>query len=58
MSDLALNDFIDSNDIDYWTISDIVKCEQYFQLDHNDFICRLYGKELINAFADYNELFN
>lgn len=49
MSDLALNDFIDSNNIDEWTISDIVKCEQYFQLDHNDFIRRLYGKELING---------
>lgn len=49
MSDLALNDFMDSNNIDDWTISDIVKCEQYFQLDHNDFIRRLYSRGLING---------
>jgi Zn-dependent peptidase ImmA (M78 family)/transcriptional regulator with XRE-family HTH domain len=48
MSDLALNDFIDSNNINDWTVEDVVKCEQYFQLDHNDFIRRLYAKELID----------
>lgn len=48
MSELALNDFIESNNIDNWTIEDIVKCEQYFQLDHKDFIQRLYCAKLIN----------
>lgn len=48
MSNLALNDFMDSNDIDDWTVGDVVKCEQYFQLDHNYFIRRLHANGLIN----------
>ena len=56
MSDLALNDFIESNNIDDWTINDIVKCEQFFQLDHNDLICRLYNSGLIDEsqFAEFS----
>ncbi|MEE0901604.1 MAG: XRE family transcriptional regulator [Methanobrevibacter sp.] len=56
MSDLALNDFIESNNIDDWTIEDIIKCEQLFQLDHNDLIRRLYNKELIDEsqFAEFS----
>lgn len=55
MSDLALNDFIESNNIDNWT-NDIVKCEQFFQLDHNDLIRRLYNSGLIDEsqFAEFS----
>lgn len=56
LSPLALEDFIESNDIKEWTVADIVKCEQYFQLDHRQFIGRLYNEELINGdqFAEFS----
>ena len=50
MSDAALYDFIERNNIEKWTIEDIIKCEQYFKLDHNDFLHRLLDAELINDF--------
>ena len=54
MSERALYDYIESNNIDAWTISDVIKCEQYFQLDHRNFIKRLYAEKLIsgNQFAE------
>lgn len=56
MSPQALEDFIETNNIDEWSIADIVKCEQYFQLDHRQFISRLYKEELINGnqFAEFS----
>ena len=56
MSELALNDFINSNDIEEWAIDDVIKCEQYFQLDHRDLIRRLYSKGFINEsqFAEFS----
>jgi Zn-dependent peptidase ImmA (M78 family) len=48
MSELALTDFIESNNIEEWTIDSVVKCEQYFGLSHNDFIRRLYREEMID----------
>ena len=49
MTEHALYDFIDSNNINNWTISDVVKCEQYFQIDHNSLIKRLYSEKLIDS---------
>ena len=56
MSNLALTDFIESNNIDNWTIDDVVKCEQYFGFSHSDFIRRLYREELIDGsqFAEFS----
>lgn len=56
MSNLALNDFIDSNNISEWTIDDVVKCEQYFKIGHKEFIRRLYREELIDGsqFAEFS----
>ena len=48
MSKNALYDFIESNDINDWTIEDVIKCEQLFHLDHRNLIGRLYSEELID----------
>lgn len=54
LSNRALFDFMESNDIEEWSISDVIKCEQYFRLDHQNFIRRLYSENLIdgNQFAE------
>lgn len=49
MTEHALYDFIEFNDINEWTIEDIVKCEQYFQIDHNSLIRRLYQDNFIDG---------
>lgn len=49
MSEHALYDFMESNNIEEWTINDVIKCEQYFQLDHRNFIARLFSEKLING---------
>lgn len=56
MTEHALYDFIESNNINEWSIEDVVKCEQYFQIDHNALIRRLYADELINGsqFAEFS----
>lgn len=56
MTEHALYDFIEYNGIDEWKIEDIVKCEQYFQIDHNSLIKRLYSEKLINSsqFAEFS----
>lgn len=56
MSNLALHDFIESNKIDEWTLEDVVKCEQYFQMDHRNFLHRLLSEKLINEsqFAEFS----
>ena len=48
MTEHALYDFIQTNNIKEWTIEDVIKCEQYFQIDHNSLIKRLYNKKLID----------
>ena len=48
LSEHALYDFIDSNNIEEWSIGDVIKCEQYYQLDHRPFIARLYSEKLIS----------
>ena len=55
MSENALYDFIDTNNIENWTVDDVVKCEQYFQLDHFKLIERLYCEKLIdkNQFEEF-----
>lgn len=52
----GLYDFIESNDIDKWNIDDVIKCEQYFQIDHNSLIRRLYSEKLIDEsqFAEFS----
>lgn len=56
MTPHGLYDFIESNNIDKWTIEDIIKCEQYFQTDHNQLIRRLYSEKLIDGsqFAEFS----
>ena len=56
MSKNALYDFIESNNIENWTIEDVVKCEQFFHLDHRNLIGRLYAEGLIDGsqFAEFS----
>lgn len=56
MSKLALYDFMESNNINEWTIDDVIKCEQYFQMDHRYFILRLLSEKLITEyqFAEFS----
>ena len=49
LSEPALYDFMDSNNIEEWSIHDVIKCEQYFQLDHRNFIGRLYSEGFITG---------
>ena len=49
MSKNALYDFMESNDIKDWTLEDVIKCEQFFHLDHRNLIGRLYSEELIDG---------
>ena len=48
MTNHALYDFIETNDIDEWSVEDVVKCEQYFQIDHDSLIQRLNSEKLID----------
>ena len=56
ISEHALYDFIDYNNIQKWTIRDVIDCEQYFQIDHDNMIVRLYSENLIteNQFKDFS----
>lgn len=56
MTEHGLYDFIESNNINKWTIEDIIKCEQYFQIDHNLLIRKLYSQNLIDGsqFAEFS----
>ena len=56
MSEHALYDFIESNNIGEWTIEDIIKCEQYYQIDHKMLIKRLYSENIIDGsqFAEFS----
>ena len=57
MSDVALYDFIERNDIKKWTIEDVIKCEQYFKLDHKNLLLRLLNENLIDSsqFVEFSE---
>ena len=57
MSDMALYDFMERNNIETWTLDDIIKCEQYFKLNHNDLLCRLLKTDLIDnsQFKEFSE---
>lgn len=48
MSDNALYDFIERNNIEKWTIEDLIRCEVYFQLDHNNLTHRLIKEGMID----------
>ena len=45
---IALHDFIERNEIDEWSLNDIIKCEQYFQISHRAMLCKLRQKNLIS----------
>lgn len=49
LSECALYDYMDSNNIEEWSINDVIKCEQYFRLDHRNFIGRLYSQGFITG---------
>ena len=56
MTKHGLYEFMESNNINEWSIEDIIKCEQYFQIDHNSLIRRLYCENFINGtqFAEFS----
>lgn len=41
ISDFALFEFKRQNNIKEWSIKDIIKCEQLFQISHKNMLCRL-----------------
>ena len=45
---IALNEFMNRNEIDKWQLKDIVKCEQYFQISHIAMLCKLRREKLIS----------
>jgi len=40
--------FIERENIIEWTIENVIKYEQYFQIDHNSLIKLLYNEKVIN----------
>ena len=50
----ALLEFKSKNDIDFWSLEDIIKCEQYFQISHTALLHRLIKEDMI-TFNQYNE---
>lgn len=49
---IALYEFIKRNNIDHWTLNDIIKCEQYFQISHTAMLCKLRREQEI-SYDDY-----
>ena len=45
---IALHEFINRNDISNWSLKDIIKCEQYFQISHTAMLCKLRREKLIS----------
>ncbi|MBE6494333.1 MAG: ImmA/IrrE family metallo-endopeptidase [Methanosphaera stadtmanae] len=43
----ALKEYIKKNNIDQWKMSDIIKCEQYFQISHTAMLCKLRREKFI-----------
>lgn len=54
MPEYALYDFMSINNINNWTINDVIKCEQYYQISHCEFLKRLKSDNLIND-EEFNE---
>ena len=50
----ALMDYMDRRGIEEWTRKDIIKCEQWFQMSHEDLLKRLLNEKLITE-EDYDE---
>ncbi|WP_409199405.1 ImmA/IrrE family metallo-endopeptidase [Methanobrevibacter sp. DSM 116169] len=44
----ALNDYINRNKIENWTVSYVINCEQYYQISHISMLCRLRKEKLIS----------
>lgn len=57
MPEYALYDFMSINNINNWTITDVIKCEQYYQMGHSEFLKRLKYNNLINddEFNEFND---
>ena len=45
---IALHEFMNRNEIDKWSLDDIIKCEQYFQISHIAMLCKLRRERLIS----------
>ena len=48
MPKCALEDYYSRNNIEEWTLKDMVKCEQLFQISHKALITRLHEEEYID----------
>lgn len=44
----ALYEFINKHDIEAWSLDDIIKCEQYFNISHKAMLVRLKQEKLIS----------
>jgi len=49
---IALYEYKESNNISNWSLSDIIKCEQYFQISHRAMLCKLRREDMI-TYDDY-----
>lgn len=45
LPDIALDEFEKRNHIQHWTIEDMIKCEQYFQISHECLLNRLNNND-------------
>lgn len=52
----ALYEFIEKHDIENWSIENIVRCEQFFQISHRSLLHRLKNEKLISddEFDDFS----
>ena len=48
MPDIALFEFINKHGIKKWSLSDVIKCEQYFQISHIAMLCKLRREDMIS----------
>ena len=48
MPSFALDDYYDRNNLDEWTLKDMVKCEQLFQISHKALLNRLNEQEYLD----------
>ena len=54
---IALYDFIKKHEIENWKLSDVIKCEQYFQISHTAMLCKLRREKLI-SFEEFKSFKN
>lgn len=45
---IALQEFINKNEISKWELRDIIKCEQFFQISHTAMLCKLRRQKMIS----------